>query len=84
VVSPSGVVEAKKLGKVLREVQVPLDDVGKEKSPHPVKLESSLNPGESTRNFCMSYASGRLRRGRGRESDRGADPPSYLWRGLSW
>ena len=73
-----------KLEQVLREVQVPIDVVGKEKGSHPVKLESSLNPGESTRNYCTRYASGRLRRGRGRESDRGADPPSYLWRDLSW
>jgi hypothetical protein len=44
------------------EVQVLIDDDVKENGPHPVKLESSLNPGERTRNFC--FASGRLRRGR--------------------
>jgi hypothetical protein len=73
-----------KLEQVLREGQVPIDVVGKEKGSHPVKLESSLYPGESMRNFCTSCASVRLRRGHGRESDRGADPPNYLWRGLSW
>ena len=54
-----------KLEQVLREVQVLIDDVVKEKGPHPVKLESSLNMGERARNFCSSFASGRLRRGRG-------------------
>jgi hypothetical protein len=73
-----------KLEQVLREVQVPIDVVVKEKGSHLVKLRSSLNPGESTMNFCMSFASGRSRRGSSRESDRGADPPSYLRRGLNW
>jgi hypothetical protein len=50
-----------KLEQVHREGKVPRDDVENEKDSHPVKLESSLNPDESARNFCTRCASGRLR-----------------------
>ena len=50
----------KKLEQVHREGQVPRDVVENEKDSHPVKLESSLNLGESARNFCTRCASGRL------------------------
>ena len=49
-----------KLEQVHCEGQVPRDVVEKEKDFHPVKLESSLNPVESARNFFTRCASGRF------------------------